>query len=151
MAKIETVTFGNLIDKHANISDIVGIGGKNEKSDVMLIQALFKIIGRDDIYAKRFFGLAFSDLPKPTGDFDNQTARAIWAFQRKMSSRLLSIDGKIHPANYKDRVLKRAFRGARLMAITLLNLEAFEAAINSYSTNDVSEAVKKIAPAIIFT
>lgn len=129
MAKIEIATFEDVKDKHVNISDIVGVGEKNERSDVMLIQALFKIVGRADIPAKKYFGLAAKDLPEPTGDFDNKTIQAIWAFQRKMSYCLLNVDGKIHPASYKDKVIKKAFSGGRLMAITLLNLEALDSAI----------------------
>lgn len=150
MAKIEIAALDDINEKHANISDIVGIGGKNEKSDVMLIQVLFKLIGYSDFYAGKFFGLAAKDLPEPTGDLDEKTIRAIWSFQRKMSYRLLSLDGKIHPANYKDRVLKKAFRGGRLMAITLLNMEAIDRTI-ALKSSDVPEAVKKLAPAIIFS
>ena len=150
MAKIEIATLDDIKEKHANVSDIVGIGEKNEKSDVMLIQALFKLISPSNFIANQFFGLAVDDLPEPTGDFNQKTIRAIWAFQKKMSYRLLNIDGKIHPASYKDRVLKKVFRGGRLMAITLLNMEALDRAIN-LNTDNVPEAVKKVAPTIIFT
>lgn len=151
MAKIEFTTLGNVKTQHANVSYVVGIGGINERNDVMLIQALFKLIGFQDIYAKRYFGLSANDIPEPTGILDVKTIMAIWGFQRIMSSRLLNDDGKIHPASYKDRILKNAFyKGSRLMAITLLNMEALEAAI-SQELGDVPVAIKKIAPAIIFT
>jgi hypothetical protein len=149
MAKIEIATLDDLKENHVNISDIVGVGEKNERNDVMLIQTLFKIIGNSDTHAKAVFGLAAKDLPEPTGDFDEKTIRAIWGFQRKMSYRLLNVDGKIHPASYKDRVIKKAFKGGRLMAITLLNMEAIDQTV-MLSTSSVPEAVKKITPAIIF-
>lgn len=151
MAKIEIATLDDLKDRHANISDIVGVGEKNERNDVMLIQALFKLVGHNEREAKRFFGEAAKDLPEPTGDFDEKTIRAIWAFQKKMSYRLLNIDGKIHPASYRDRVIKKAFRGGRLMAITLLNMEAVNGTVQLGLGGGLPEAVKKLAPAIIFT
>ncbi len=151
MAKIENATLGNVKTEHVNVSDVVGIGGINERNDVMLIQALFKLIGFNDIYAKRYFGLSANDIPEPTGILDVKTILAIWGFQRVMSSRLLNNDGKIHPASYQDRIIKNAFyKGSRLMAITLLNMEAVETAINQ-ALGDVPAALKKIAPAIMFT
>ena len=151
MAKIEIATLGNVKTQHANVSNVVGIGVINERNDVMLIQALFKLIGYTNIYAKRYFGLSANDIPELTGIFDVKTILAIWGFQRIMSSRLLSADGKIHPASYKDRVLKNAlYKGSRLMAITLLNIEAVETAIQQ-ELGDVPVAVKKIAPTIMFT
>ena len=150
MAKMEIATLDDLKILHANISDIVGVGEKNERNDVMLVQALFKLVGYIDRRAKEFFGLAAKDLPEPTGDFDEKTIRTIWAFQRKMSYRLLNIDGKIHPASYQDRVIKKAFRGGRLMAITLLNMETIDGETSLKAAN-LQEAVKKLAPAIIFT
>ena len=149
MAKIDVANLNDIKEKHANISYAVGIGEKNERNDVMLIQALFKLIGYSDSWANKFFGFNAANLPEPTGDFDEKTIRAIWAFQRRMSVRLLNIDAKIHPANYKNRVLRKAFYGSRLMAITLLNIEAFDRTID-LKVRDVPEAVKKIAPAIIF-
>lgn len=150
MAKIEIANLGDVKDKHVNISGIVGVGEKNERNDVMLIQALFKLVGYSDFNAKKYFGLAAEDLPQLTGDFDQKTIRAIWGFQRKMSYRLLNTDGKIHPASYENRVLRKAFTGGRLMAITLLNMEALEQAV-MLNVKEVPDAVKKIAPAIIFT
>ncbi len=151
MATIEIATLGNVKTQHANVSNVVGIGGINERNGVMLIQALFKLIGFQDIYAKRYFGLSANDIPEPTGILDVKTILSIGGVQRMMSSRLLNNDGKIHPASYKDRVLKNAlYKGSRLMAITLLNMEAVETAI-SQDLGDVPVAIKKIAPTIMFT
>jgi hypothetical protein len=156
MATIECVTLGLngksfVKTEHANISDIVGIGGKNERNDVMVIQALFRLVGYIDRTAKEFFGLTVKDLPEPTGDFDEKTIRAIWAFQRKMSYRLLNIDGKIHPADYKNRILGNAFnKGSRLMAITLLNDAALDGEV-ALETANKEEAIRKLAPSIILS
>ncbi len=147
MAHIEIANLHVVKLEHANISDIVGVGEKNEKNDVMLIQALFKLVGYNPRTSKQYFGLDMSDLPDPTGNFDEKTISAIWRFQRKMSLRLRNIDGKIHPANYKNRVLKNAFKG-RVMVITLLNLEALDGALMKHST-DTIPALKLIAPQLI--
>jgi hypothetical protein len=147
MAHIEIADLHVLKLEHANISDAVGVGEKNDKNDVMLIQALFKLVGYNPRTAKLNFGLDLNDLPDPTGDFDEKTIKAIWGFQRKRSLRLLNIDGKIHPASYKNRVLKNAFRG-RVMAITLLNLEALDGALMNHGTETIP-ALKLLAPQLI--
>ena len=94
----------------------------------MLIQALLKLIGFNNADAWKFFGFAAGGLPELTGKFDNDTIQTIWAFQRKMAYRLLNVDGKIDPVSYENRVLKKALRG-RLMAITLLNMEAKDTSV----------------------
>jgi hypothetical protein len=150
MAKIDMANIPPMQVEHANISDAVGNGEKNEKNDVLLIQALFKLVGYNDRHARKFFGLAVKDLPEATGSFDEKTRRAIWAFQYQSAHRLLNVDGKIHPASYQNRVIKNAFKaGTRLMIITLLNIEAPEGAVINHS-DAVIPAIKKIAPSIIF-
>jgi len=81
---------------------------------------------------------------------DKQTIRAIWAYQQTNSSRLLNIDGKIHPASYADRVIKGAYSGGRLMAITLLNMLAQESVV-LLGADSIADAVKRTAPDIMFT
>jgi hypothetical protein len=149
MATIEIADINKMKLTHVNIADIVGVGEKNDRNDIMLIQSMFKLIGWSEFYAKRFFGLPINDLPEPTGNFDEKTIRAIWAFQRKMAYRLLKIDGKIHPASYQNRVIKNAFQG-RVMAITLLNLNLIDGALVKYNTSEV-EALKLIAPQLVLT
>ena len=83
MASIETVDFYKFTEKQTNISDVVGVGEKNERNDVMLIQTLFKLIGWGDVAAKMKFGLSVTDLPEPTGIYDFKTTQAIWGFQRE--------------------------------------------------------------------
>ena len=148
MASIETVDFSVLKVEQTNVSDIVGMGGKNEKNDVLLIQTLIKLAGFSEFFSKKRFGLKIKDLPEPTGVFDIRTSQAILGFQRRMANRLLGIDGKVHPGNYKNRVLKKGFTG-RVMAITLLNLEALDGALINFD-GDVISAVKKIVPSIVF-
>lgn len=132
--------------KHANISDIVGIGARNEINDVMLIQALFKLVGHSQFKARQYFNLDIKDLPEPTGDFNVKTIRAISAFQAKMQHRLLNADGKIHPANYKDRVIKNVHK--RVMVITLLNMTAQDGALMDHNT-DAMSALKIVAPQLV--
>ncbi len=148
MASIETVDFYRFKEVQTNVSHNVGIGEVNERNDVLLIQTLFKIVGFNDIAAKRKFGLAMKDLPDTTGAYDEKMTNAIWGFQHKMRHRLRRIDGKIHPASYKNRVLKKG-ANAPQMTITLLNLMAQEDALMSNYDNLIT-AVKTISPSIIF-
>lgn len=148
MASIETVDFYRFKEVQTNVSDKVGVGEINERNDVLLIQTLFKIIGFSDIATKHKFGLAMKDLPEPTGRYDDKLTKAIWGFQHKMRHRLRRIDGKIHPASYANRVLKKG-ANAPQMTITLLNIMASDDAIMS-NYDDLITAVKKISPSIIF-
>ena len=150
MVTLELVNFkGNSPMEHGNISDIVGVGGeaRNEKSDVMLIQALCKLIGYSEFHARKSFGLGLNDLPEPKGNFDDKTIQTIWGFQRRMAHRLLNVDGKIHPGNYKNRVINM---NGRLMTITLLNEMANDGALMKYNT-DVISALKQVAPQLVLT
>jgi hypothetical protein len=149
MAKIEIANLKGEKIKHANISDLVGLGKRNEKNDVMLIQALFKIAGGNSPHiTKDLFGLeSYKDLPKVTGDLDPVTIKTIWQFQRINAHRLLSVDGVIHPASYGKRVLKEPFTKP-VMMITFLNIQA------EYSTrirfkDDLAFAIKNFAPSIV--
>lgn len=148
MASIEIVDFNKWKTEQTNISHRVGTGEINDKNDVLLIQTLIKLVGFSDHKAREKFGLAKKDLPEPTGAFDRQTMKAIWGYQRKMAHRLLKIDGKVHPASYKDRLVKKVGT-ARLMMITLLNLEAIDEALITYKT-DLIPAIKQISPNIVF-
>ena len=135
-------------EEQGNISRIVGIGGDNEKMDVMLIQALFRLVGNTESLARRRFGVGLTDLPEPKGDFDDKTIQTIWGFQRGMANRLLNVDGKIHPGNYRNRVIDP--RG-RFMTITLLNMLAKEEALMLNSDPDVISALTRIAPQLVLT
>jgi hypothetical protein len=150
MARIDIANIYGSKLKHVNISDVVGSSGKNEKNDVMLIQALFKIAGYgNDLIAMQLFGVKNNALPDVTGTLDSVTIQTIWSFQRQNASRLLSIDGKIHPASYQNRVIKNT-RGS-VMAITFLNLEAESQARQRFKNVDIPSVVKKFAPSIMFT
>lgn len=148
MASIETVDFYKFKETQVNISGTVGKCEINERNDVMLIQTLFKIIGWSETISNVKFGLEMKDLPEPNGVYDDRTNQAIWGFQKKMANRLRSIDGKIHPASYKNRVLKKGIH-AKQMMITLLNFEASNEALMKESL-DLLSAIKKISPNIVF-
>jgi hypothetical protein len=150
MATIEIADLGSVKESHVNITYPVGRSQRNEKNDVMAIQALFKLVGNSELRAGMYFGLSTRDLPEVTGRFDETTNRALLGFQRKMSSRLLSADGMIHPASYRNRVLKNVFNGSRLMVITLLNMEAVIQAGWIANGGPVPDAVKIVAPTIRF-
>lgn len=150
MARIELANLNGNKLKHVNISEEVGPGGKNKLNDVMLIQALFKIAGDgNNLIALQLFGVNGKSLPEVTGNLNSHTIETIWNFQRLNTRRLLSIDGKIHPANYQNRVIKNP--DGRVMSITFLNLEAENQATQRFKNIDIPSVVKKIAPSIMFT
>lgn len=148
MAQIDKANFEQVGGKvfHANISGIVGVGGANDKNDVMLVQALFRMVGYSEYHARKNFRICPNDMPQPTGSLDTKTIQAIWGFQRANADRLLSLDGKLHPANYKNRTIKNI--AGRLMAITLLNFLVADTALMFYN-DDVISGLKKIAPELV--
>ncbi len=131
-----------------NTMGIVGIGERNERGDVMLIQALFKLVGFTEAMSKLKFGLSMTELPAVTGILDKKTIRAIKAYQRQNAHRLLRIDGKIHPATYENRIIKNILDG-RLMTITLLNEDAIFGAVSV--PGGFIQAIRHFAPAILLT
>lgn len=147
MAHIEIATFVDTGEEwHANVGDIVGIGEKNEKNDVMLIQAFINLIGFNPVRAQDFFGIKPGDtLPKPDGSIlDGKTIRAIWKFQEKCDKELLSKDGIIHPASYRHRKIAKG----KLMTITLLNRYALGAAAMIFKSSNFRTLLLKIAPGL---
>lgn len=97
----------------------VGVGGRNEKGDVMLIQAMLRYIApfqKEDTRPPV--------VPELTGMFDTATGEAIRHFQRTYSFRLIQADGVIHPPSYITRTgvrdLKNPFKP--LMTHTFLHL-----------------------------
>lgn len=157
MASVEVANLKTYTDifsrQHLNVSGVVGLSGKNERNDVMLIKALLFLNEQNkEVSDAKYWGssrIDLIDLPKINGILDIETMQAIWAFQRRNASSLLSTDGKIHPASYKNRVIKNSF-GEKLMSITLLNKQAYHAPIY-LGVDSLEQAVKKIAPSIIFT
>jgi peptidoglycan hydrolase-like protein with peptidoglycan-binding domain len=150
MATREMVHFKHVSSpiEQANVSHIVGIGGENEKMDVMLIQALFRLVGYDDDEARKMIGLGVADLPEPTGIFDEKTSQAIWSYQRRRAHKLLNVDGKIHSGNYHQRVIKDLH--GRLMTITRLNIDADIGAAINHNTK-VVPALTLVAPQLVLT
>src|SRR5262245_47147817 len=132
--------------EQANVSGIVGVGGDNDKFDVMLIQALFRVVGFSNHSARQRFGVSLADMPEPTGNFDNKTIQAIWGFQHRMAHRLLNVDGKIHPGNYHNREIKEGRE--RLTPFPLLNIVATEEALMVHGT-EVIPALTRVAPQLV--
>jgi len=138
MAHIDEANFGGHLRIHANVSDVVGVGGKNERNDVMLIQALFKLYSLTEGNIQNY-------LPKITGVLDHETIQAIWAFQRDFAVMVLSVDGAIHPASYSHRLINPS---GRLMTITALNQMALRVALDTFHL-DLITALKAIVPQLI--
>ncbi|MGQ0541160.1 MAG: hypothetical protein ACT4O9_04820, partial [Blastocatellia bacterium] len=98
-------------------------GGDNGNADVMLIQTFFHYLRSQTPGYRGLNGLRNREIPEITTICDTKTKRAIFKFQQFHARHLLSIDGLIHPAKYKGRVLKNT---KRFMTITLLHLLAEE-------------------------
>lgn len=128
MARMETI---NINGNHAlcvNIKDIVGLAGANLREDVMLIQTLFNYIAKG--LRPESVGLGGNyNIPEITGEIDADTYLAIGEFQIRNASRLVRyrFDGRIHPASYKNRVIRDTRKP--VMSITLLHLLATDAAV----------------------
>jgi hypothetical protein len=123
MAKRERITMDDFEDWGLNVTDTVGLGGANKTGDVMLIQAMFRYLGKRD----RFWVIgvnSMAELPEVNGQFDRRLARIILNFQKKYDYLILSVDGLIHPASYQNRNVKFVSKeDSRLMTITLLHTE----------------------------
>jgi len=105
-----------------NLDFRVGLNAENRIGDVLAVQTLFRYIGLDAEFKKRFLG--DMTIPKSDGICGSITLRAIRHFQRKNAGKLIRVDGVIHPASYKGRMVDYQ---KPLMTITLLHLFAWEA------------------------
>jgi hypothetical protein len=111
-----------------NISGSVGYGGDNLFEDVMLVQSMLKLVA---LYSRGAAGLSDPDynLPEVTGAIDADTYTAIGQFQIAHKSELMmkAFDGRIDPAHYKGRRLRRSHYP--VMTIMLLHFYATDAAV----------------------
>lgn len=111
-----------------NVFDTVGSGATNNPGDVMIIQAMFRYLY--ELWARKEYSalavLRKHLLLEPNGLIGSKTINAIFNFQRFYSWKLISADGKIHPAKYENRKISTG-NGKRLMTITLLHLELWMA------------------------
>ncbi len=127
MATREMIKLDNYETWGLNVSETVGIGGANKTGDVMMIQAMFRyLVMHDRAWVVGVKSLA--DLPEVNGKYSGKLGRVILNFQKKYNYLVLSVDGLIHPANYKNRNVKFSSDDkSRLMTITLLHTEMWEA------------------------
>jgi hypothetical protein len=109
-----------------NLCEPVGPSQKNNKGDVMLVQAMLRRLAQ--LRSPGFIGLgSMAEVPDVTGDLDAKTKRAIRKFQSTWSTSLLpgGVDGVVHPAAYQkaDGSQRKVNVGSGpLMTITLLHL-----------------------------
>jgi hypothetical protein len=144
MAKTEVININGKTELGVNVTDVVGMTGKNRREDIMLLQALFNYIATG--LHPRVLGLGGSyNIPDINGEMDADTFLAIGEFQIRNASRLLmhNFDGHIHPASYKNRVI-RNIKG-HLMSITLLHLLAKDAGVMQ-GHSDYREGLIKLKP-----
>ena len=148
MAKIDIININGNKQPCVNLSYSVGVGGKNHKSDVMLIQALFyylyfdkdaKLIGLPPFSP----ALALAEKLSPTGILDILTIQKIAFFQATHRRHLLSADAVIHPANYEGRVIKNTNKP--LMTVTYLRLLAKRMELRSGDGDYIKKLKQSIA------
>jgi hypothetical protein len=144
MAKTEVINIEGKTELGVNVTDVVGMTGKNRREDIMLLQALFNYIAKGLHPGALGLGGDYN-IPEINGDMDADTFLAIGEFQIRNASRLLMyrFDGHIHPASYKNRVI-RNIKG-RIMSITLLHLMAKDAAAMQ-GHSDYREGLIKLKP-----
>jgi hypothetical protein len=139
MAKKDIINFNGNKTYGVNTRFSVGTRGDNGQADVMLIQALLRYITSAPIQlVKSQSGLTTPDLPKVNGICDGKTNQAILKFQQANAQKLMSVDGKVHPAIYEGRVIKSEMtdylyqkKARPIMTITLLHLYAFYADLST--------------------
>ena len=138
MASLEKINFDGRTELGVNVSGIVGYAGKNYKDDVLLIQGLFNYIAKG--LNRGAIGLdGLYKIPEITGEMDGETYSAIGEFQIRNAHQLLmnSYDGRIHPANYRNRSLHST--AGHFMSITLLHIMAIDAALMNGSNDYTRE------------
>jgi len=124
MPKKDTITYGTVKESAVNLHFKVGAGGDNGIADVMLIQTLFRYIGKIGQKAMYNIGLQLHELPAIDGICGRVTKNAILKFQRKNASKVLAVDGLIEPASYEGRTIRAG--EPRVMTMTLLHFLALE-------------------------
>ena len=130
MAKVEKITFLGHADSGdwvievngLNITAPVGPGMRNNRGDVLVIQALLHFIASVPWSGVKR-PLSRLAAPKITGSFDIQTQETIYMYQVLRQHYLLRADGIIHPGSFAGRAIQS---GGPQMTITLLNEEALE-------------------------
>lgn len=142
MAKKETITISG--DKYScfNVSFPAGVGGFNEKGDVLLLQAMFNFIalGFGDA---RILGIKSKNgLPALTGALSRETIDVIRNYEYRWAKLLWTMTGLIYPADYKNQDLELD-ADTRRPTITLLHQHAADAAVRlnetDYTTTMLSE------------
>ncbi len=122
-----------------NISATVGTRGRNNKGDVMVVQALLQFIA---IGSPKLAGDA-PPIKKVNGLFNLETDRAIRWFQRRFDFILLGQDGLVHPASFKNRIIKT---GGKQMMICQLNYYAHESSVLLSEGLNYTEAIFRKFP-----
>ncbi len=129
MAKTDIINIRGNTSRCVNLSHSVGIGGANQRSDVMLIQALFYYLSfsreANILHLPQHlpaFDLLVGVTASITGHLDAFTIMTINIFRATHRHRLLRHDGLIEPAKYQGRIIKDSTEP--LTTITYLHLLA---------------------------
>ena len=120
-----------------NVSKPVGDEQFNQRDDVLMVQALLRLIV-DAFHGGRMTGMnSAREVPDFNGRMDAVTLAAIRTFQKRWAHNLIRSDGVIHPAQYRFRNITASAQGP-LMTITMLHLLAQDAA-RRFNETDYTE------------
>jgi len=96
MAKIDVLTYktgnGEAKGRFINVSAVVGKSGVNNKNDVLVVQAMIKIVAPEKLKVRH------DECPEPTGTFDKRLVSLIKRYQAHNSKFVSPCDGHIYPA-----------------------------------------------------
>jgi hypothetical protein len=128
VARKETIIYDDEKVICFNLSDFVGTGERNEKGDVMLVQAMFSFIAGATGGLSKLGLRSRADLPGVTGVFGGDTGFLISSFQLKWMQILTAQHvGMLFPGYYKEKILAMG-PGDRRQAMFLLHQFAQESA-----------------------
>lgn len=147
MAQFERINFDGKQVTGINIRKVIGWGGADLEEDVMLLQTVFEYVSNG--LGPHVFGMDHPFKAEFRGSMDLDTYYAIGEFQIRNANRLLKDTfRRIHPASYKNRVIRDP-NFSRLMTITYLHMVAVDAQIMQ-GHSDYTEELLKIEPRLAY-
>ncbi|MGI8810995.1 MAG: hypothetical protein ACR2IH_00510 [Pyrinomonadaceae bacterium] len=110
-----------------NVTNAVGAGGSNLFDDVVLVQAMLRLIAGYSLSAAGLTEAGYR-APEVSGTMDNDTYTAIGQFPIANNGNLIvgTFDGRVDPAHYKGR---KIHGNHPLMTITRLHQIATDASV----------------------
>jgi hypothetical protein len=133
MASVDVITVGGDKARGVNVAEAVGKGQRNREEDLVLIRTILRLLTEG--YGPAYIGLrSMTEVPTTITIakgivFDNKDDTAIRSYQSKYFAEgiLLKVDGIVHPASYKGRIIDP--KDPRRMTIHLMHDQLVDAAL----------------------